>query len=109
MVSIGVLLSAGVCRAADPPTQSGPCVDVRVGAEHVSDLDCINQNLRGMAAQQQGLPQAAPVATGSSVAVGTANVAAARQMMGNAFGKSAQPQRPHPTFISPLPGAPAAH
>jgi hypothetical protein len=29
-------------------------------------------------------------------------------MMGNAFGKSAQPQRPHSTFVSPLPGVPAA-
>jgi hypothetical protein len=41
--------------------------------------------------------------------VGAANPAAAEQKMGNAFGKSAVPQRPHPVYVSPLPGVPARH
>ncbi len=43
----GLAVSGGFCSAAEP-TQSnvGPCVDVQVGNEHVSDLDCINQKLR---------------------------------------------------------------
>jgi hypothetical protein len=103
------VLSAGMCPAAEP-SRPGPCVDVQVGTEHVSDLDCINQTLRTMTARQQAVPQLAPIDTrSSSPAVGTANQAAAQQMMGDAFGKSAQPQRPHPTFVTPLPGVPAAH
>lgn len=104
-----VVLSAGICLAAEP-SRPAPCVDVQVGGEHISDLDCINQNLRTMTARQQGIPQMAPIDThSSSPSVGTANQAAAQQMMGDAFGKSAQPQRPHPAFVSPVAGVPAPH
>jgi hypothetical protein len=109
----GMALSGGIGAAAEPP-QPGPCVDVQVGTEHISDLDCINQNLRTMSARQQGVPQAmpqtAPVdAHSSSTAVGTANQAAAREMMGNAFGKSATPQRPPSSYVNPLIGGAVPH
>jgi hypothetical protein len=49
----------------------------------------------------------APIdAHSSSTAAGTANQAAAEQMMGDAFGKSAKPQRPPPSvFVPALPRA----
>jgi hypothetical protein len=108
----GLAASAAFCAAAETPqSNAGPCVDVQVGNEHVSDLDCINQKLRKLSVQSQsqsGTQLDAPIGAGSSTTqAGTANQAAAQQMMGNAFGKSAQPQRPHPTFITPLPGVPA--
>ena len=104
-----MLAPAGFALAAEPGP--APCVDVQVGNEHTPDLDCINQNLRKLSAgRQSGTQPVAPIAAGSSsVELGTANQAAAQQMMGNAFGKSAEAQRPHPTYINPLPGVPAAH
>jgi hypothetical protein len=109
----GLAASAGFCSAAEPAQSNvGPCVDVQVGNEHVSDLDCINQKLRKLSVQSQsqsGAQSDAPIGAASSTTqTGTANQAAAQQMMGNAFGKSAQPQRPHPTYVTPLPGVPAA-
>lgn len=110
----GLVASAAFGAAAETPQSNvGPCVDVQVGNEHLSDLDCINQKLRKLSVQSQ--PQSdtqlgAPIGAGSSTTqAGTANQAAAQQMMGNAFGKSAQPQRPHPTYVSPLPGVPVRH
>jgi len=109
MLATGTLASGGFDRAAEPGP--GPCVDVQVGDQHTPDLDCINQNLRKFSAREQsGAQLAPPMAAGSSsVESGTVNQAAAQQMMGNAFGKSAAAQRPHPTYISPLPGVPASH
>jgi len=111
-VSGGFILASGLCIADEPAKPSGnaPCVDVQIGNEHANDLACLNQRLRAFAAQQQGVAIPAPIGThSSSVSVGAANQAAAQQMMGNAFGKSAIPQRPHPVYISPLPGVPAQH
>ena len=107
LVLVGGALSAvWTCGAAELP-QAEICADVQVGTEHIADLDCINRTLRSFSARQQGLPATAPIDTRSpSTAVGTANQAAARQMMGNAFGNSPRAQRPHPTFVSPLIGAP---
>ena len=106
------LWAGGPACAADPPAGSnptgGPCVDVQVGNERVPDYDCINRQFRLQAEHAHALaPPVAPVDThSSSTAVGTANQAAAQQMMGSAFGKSAQPQRPPPpAFVPALPGA----
>ena len=96
--------------AAEPPADKadtdGPCVDVQVGNERAPDFDCINRKLRLQVEREHGVPApTAPIdARSSSTAVGTANQAAAQQMMGSAFGKSAKPQRPAPpVFVPSLP------
>lgn len=89
-------------------TQAGPCVDVQIGNDRTLDFDCLNRQFRLQADRQQmAATPAAPIGAGSSsTAVGTANQAAAQQMMGNAFGKSSQPQRPAPqSFVPALPKA----
>ena len=119
--SLGIILLAvlALCVgsrpvAADPPvlggpgngSTGGPCVDVQVGNERVPDFDCINRQFRAQVEHaHMAPPPAAPIdAHSSSTQVGTANQAAAEQMMGNEFGKSAQPQRPAPpTFVPSLP------
>ena len=115
--SLGIILLAALALcagsraiAADQPagsnTTNGPCVDVQVGNERVPDYDCINRQFRLQADHAHTAPPAvAPIDThSSSTAVGVANQAAAEQMMGNAFGKSAQPQRPAPpAFVPALP------
>jgi len=129
--SLGIILLAALVlgaggAAADPPVlggpggtaaaaggeadgaTNGPCVDVQVGNERVPDYACINRQLRTQAEHAHTVaPLAAPpVDIRSSVTVGTANTAAAQQMLGNAFGKSAQPQRPAPpAFVPALPHA----
>ena len=106
-------LCARACPAQTrPPAAGGPCVDVQVGSERVADLDCINWQLRLRVEQEHTVPSvSAPIdARSSSTAVGTANQAAAQQTMGNAFGKSAQPQRPSPpVFVGPLTPPSGAH
>jgi C4-dicarboxylate-specific signal transduction histidine kinase len=64
--------------------------------------------LRRSVERERNAPLAeAPInAQSASNKVGTANIAAAQQMMGNAYGVSAVPQRPHPSFTSPLIPAP---
>jgi hypothetical protein len=100
-------LCAGLRVAAAEPAANadGPCVDVQVGNERVPDFDCINRKLRLQVEREHAVPApTAPIdAHSSSTAVGTANQAAAQQMMGSAFGKSAQPQRPAPVFVPSLP------
>jgi hypothetical protein len=102
----GGLFLAPPCPAQTAaPNGSGPCVDVQIGSERVSDIDCINRQFRLGVEQAHAQPTlAAPIdANSPSTAVGTANQAAAEQKMGGAFGKSAQPQRPRPpTFVVPL-------
>ena len=116
--SLGIisLIALALCvgarlAAADPPAQSGsagPCVDVQIGNDRVLDFDCLNRQFRVQADHQHmGSTPVAPIGAGSSsTATGTANQAAAQQMMGDAFGKSTKPQRPPPqTFVPALPRA----
>lgn len=94
----------------DSATASTPCVDVQIGKDKAAALDCLNDELRRSATQAHEAPQpAAPIGANSpSNETGTANDAAAREKMGNAFGRSAQPQRPPPVVpTSPL--IPSAH
>ncbi len=124
--SLGIILLAALAlcpgagsAAADPPalggtttggsgssSTNGPCVDVQVGDTRVPDFDCINRQFRLQVEHAHMVPPpAAPIDThSSSIQVGTANQAAAEQMMGNEFGKSAHPQRPPPpAFVPALP------
>jgi len=118
IISLAALaLCAGAGLAvAEPPaqgeaTQGGPCVDVQIGNDRTLDFDCLNRQLR-LQADRQHMPAtpAAPIGAGSSsTAVGAANQAAAQQMMGNAFGKSSQPQRPAPQSFVPALSKAGAH
>jgi len=111
-LAAGLSLCAHACLAqASPAGAGGPCVEVQVGNERLPDFDCINRQLQLHVEREHAMPAvSAPIdARSSSTAVGVANQAAAEQMMGSAFGKSAQPQRPPPpVFVAPL-VAPGAH
>ena len=112
-LAVALSLGARACLAqANPADTGGPCVDVQVGNERVADFDCINRQLRLHVEREHAVPALSPPidARSSSTAVGTANQAAAEQMMGNAFGKSGQPQRPPPpVFVAPLTPPAGAH
>lgn len=122
-LTIVLLWSAPTAFAADPSdadsTPSNPanpppspadadaakvCADVRIGNDRAAALNCLNNQMQRKVEHEQGTPQPiAPIdARSQSNEVGTANDAAAREKMGNAFGKSAVPQRPNPVFVSPL-------
>ena len=117
--SLGIILLAALAFsagtrsavAADKPApggNAGPCVDVQIGNDRTLDFDCLNRQFQLQAGRQHVAPiQTAPIGAGSSsTATGAANQAAAQQMMGDAFGKSAQPQRPAPpVFVPALPRA----
>ena len=111
-LSLGIILAAALtlCAglpafAADGADTNAPCVDVQVGNERVPDYDCINRQFRLQAdrAHTGPVPEAPIDTHSSSPATGAANQAAAQQMMGDAFGKSAKAQRPTPVFVPALP------
>jgi hypothetical protein len=81
---------AGPGAAQETATQS--CVDVRIGDERY--FTCLNSLLRESVPQHRAPQIEAPLtATSPSTAVGTFNEQAVRQMLGNNFGRSVQPQR----------------
>ena len=109
LVSVAVFASAPVVHAQDKPSTAMPCVEVQIGQDSTSHMDCVNEALQRAVEREHNTPvPEAPInAQSASNKVGVYNDAAARQMMGNAFGVSAVPQRPKTTFTSPL--LPAAH
>jgi len=88
--------------AANSPPQD--CVEADIGNDHAASLGCLNQRFaHSVELAHQAQQGAAPIdAQSPSNVVGTANTAAAQEMMGNAFGKSAIPQRPQLFSIIPL-------
>jgi hypothetical protein len=102
LVSAGLFVSSPSARGED--ALAAPCVEVQIGQDIASHINCVNEALRRTVEHEHEapLPEAPITAQSSSNRVGTFNDAAARQMMGNAFGVSSQPQRPKPTFTSPL-------
>jgi len=89
--------------------QSQICVDVEIGGDRSAYFKCLNEQMQRGAEREHQVPQpTAPIDTHSpSNQLGTANDAAAREKMGNSFGKSAVPQRPASTFVNPL--VPGSH
>jgi hypothetical protein len=83
---------------------STDCVEADVGGEHASTLGCLNRRLQRLVEQAHiaGAPKAPIDASSPSNVVGTANQAVAEEKMGDAFGKSATPQRPVMGFGNPL-------
>jgi hypothetical protein len=81
-----------------------PCVEVQIGQDRASQMNCLNQAMQRAVEREHNtpIPEAPITAQSASNKVGVYNDAAARQMMGNAFGISAQPQRPRASFTSPL-------
>lgn len=102
---IPMLASVPAIAAETPaPAASTDCVEAEVGHERAFTLGCLNQRLSQIAEQAHNASQPdAPIGAGSpSTTLGLANHAAAQEMMGNAFGKSATPQRPDLLYGSPL-------
>jgi len=93
ILSSAMAALAGIAMAGDKPKA---CIDVRIGEDRAAHLNCLNQQIARSAERAHDQPQpAAPLdARSQSTQIGTANTAAAREMMGNAFGKSAIPERP---------------
>lgn len=112
VLTVLVLLggAAGIASAGDPapapavltsiPTNAGqPCVQVRIGTDQAGTLDCLNAQFRQMADHQNAMSNAlaaAPYAVSSPpTQLGLFNEGAVKEQFGDAFGHSAQPQRPH--------------
>jgi len=109
------LFVSALIFAAGAPAEAGdmsapmPCVEVQIGQDSASHMDCVNDALRRVVEREHNrpVPEAPVSANASSNMVGTFNDAAARQMMGDAFGVSAVPQRPKSNFANTL--VPVAH
>lgn len=104
----GLALFAGAAAAnsAAPAAATQTCVDVRIGNDRSSYLNCLNDNLKRQVEHEQGKPlPAAPYdAHSPSNQVGGYNLNAAQEQMGNSFGVSPHPQRPTEVFVSPVLG-----
>jgi hypothetical protein len=114
--AIALLLVASPAFAADLPSSGvalGPtapathdehCVEVEIGGEKSSRLDCLNEELKNATQRvKPNAPKPPLDASSPSVAVGGFNETAVGQQFGPNFGKSATPFRPpKPTFSNPL-------
>jgi hypothetical protein len=109
IVFIAIFSNVLTASAEDAQSPGMPCVEVQIGQDSSSHMNCVNEALRRAVQHEHNtpLPQVPVTAQSSSNKVGTFNDAAARQMMGNAYGVSSQPQRPKNTFTTPL--LPARH
>ena len=107
ILSAGLFVGVPAAHGDDAP--GAPCVEVQIGQDIASHIHCVNEALRRTVehAHDAPVPEAPITAQSSSNKVGTFNDAAARQMMGSAFGVASQPQRPKSIFTSPL--IPPAH
>src|SRR5579859_2844158 len=85
LISISAAATAGAAEAP-AATRSADCVEAEVGHERAFSLGCLNQRLSQLVEQAHNAAQpSAPIGAGSpSTALGLANDAAAREMMGNA-------------------------
>jgi len=109
LVSMAVFAGSAAVRAQDQHSASTPCVEVQIGEDTSSHMNCVNETLKRAVEREHNAPAPeAPInAQSASNKVGVYNDAAARQMMGNSFGVSAVPQRPKANFTPVL--RPAAH
>ncbi len=100
----GLVLLASAAQAQDrrvvlggqpAPVASSSCIEVEIGGERTSSLDCLNQRLEHQVRRVQPPRNIAPVdAVSPQVKLGGFNQAALRQQYGPNFGKSAIPYRP---------------
>lgn len=107
-VSAGIFLVSAQAQGQEAKNAASqnqmPCVEVQIGQDRTSQMNCLNEALRRSVERERNAPgpEAPITAQSSSNKVGTFNAAAAQQMMGDAYGVSAVPQRPHSSFTSPL-------
>ena len=103
-ILVPVTVFTGVPAVQAEDAHSMPCVEVQIGQDSTSHMDCVNEALKRAVEREHNtpLPEAPINAQSASNKVGTYNDAAARQMMGNAFGVSPIPQRPKASFTNPL-------
>jgi hypothetical protein len=101
--------------AADLPAKVSPikdpspkvCVQIKIGTEQTADFRCLNAMMQRLV-DKEGTRQAVLQAAQDSVTalaptqVGLFNATATHERLGNAFGHSAFPQRPTPTYHVPL-------
>ena len=107
IVVITVLLSPATLAFADdskPANSTQTCVDVRIGGDRSSYLNCLNDNIKRQVEHEQAKPAPAAPYDASSLSnqIGGFNENAAQEQMGNAFGVSSHPQRPTQVFVTPL-------
>jgi hypothetical protein len=88
-----------------------PCVDVEIGQDKATALNCMNDAIRAQVEHTQATPSiTSPIdARSPGNQVGTFNNQAAQEQMGSAYGVSAKPQRPKAVFMSPVLPPAAAH
>lgn len=101
------LLTGRAMAIADDATPTAPqtCVDVQIGQDRSSYLNCLNDKIKRQVDQEQNRAAAlsAPYSAGSpAYQVGGYNRNGAQEQMGDASGASSHPQRPVRIFVSPL-------
>ncbi len=106
IVGLALFSGAATADSAAPAEATQTCVDVRIGNDRSSYLDCLNANLKRQVEHEQGkpLPTVPYDVHSPSNQIGGFNLNAAQQQMGNAFGVSPHPQRPSEVFVSPVLG-----
>lgn len=94
-----------IAEDAKPAPAPQTCVDVQIGQDRSSYLNCLNNAMKNQVEREQNKATlTAPYSAGSPAnQVGGFNENAAREQMGNAFGVSPHPQRPIRTFVPALP------
>ena len=105
-----LIFSIDISAQADTASSAPmPCVEVQIGQDSASHMDCVNDALRRVVEREHNrpVPEAPVSANSASNQVGTFNEAASRQMMGDTFGISSVPQRPKSAFTNAL--VPVAH
>ena len=102
VLASSVVASSVAARAETGLTQT--CIDVRIGNDRSSYLDCLNAAMAAQVAHEQTRSLATVPYDGRSAPnqIGGFNLMAAQEHMGNALGVSATPQRPRTSFASPL-------
>lgn len=86
------------------PASSASCIEVEIGGERTSSLECLNQRLEHEVRRVQPPRNIAPSdAVTPQVKLGGFNQAAVRQQYGSNFGKSVVPYRPSTgQFTNPI-------
>jgi len=100
------LVAASSARGQEVAKDAQACVDIQIGNDRSTKLNCLNEALQHEVEREKAAPRPeAPIdAHSESNQVGTFNEAAAREHMGNAYGVSSVPQRPKSVFVSPIVG-----
>jgi hypothetical protein len=100
------------CRGQERPAQevelgtttsgNDTCVEVEIGGQKATGLNCLNQQLKHEVDRLQATPTIAPLdARSAAVHVGGFSETAMSEQYGKNFGKSVVPFRPAPPIFAP--------